>query len=172
MAIDNANLFRKIQEGDRRKDEFLATLSHELRNPLAAISNALQCMEVAADSPAIVDESRAILRRQIQYVVRLVDDLLDVSRITRGKIRLRKETVELRAIVERALDSVRSLVADRRQELIRFVARPRRPCERRSDPARASDRQPTQQCGEIHAAGRADSFADGGRRRASRNSHS
>src|SRR5205814_3280833 len=80
-------------------DLFLATLSHELRNPLAAISNALQCMEMAAGSPAIVDEARAILKRQIQYVVRLVEDLLDVSRITRGKIRLRKESVELRQIV-------------------------------------------------------------------------
>jgi signal transduction histidine kinase/DNA-binding response OmpR family regulator len=117
IAIDNANLFHKIQEGDRRKDEFLATLSHELRNPLAAISNALQCMELAADSPAVVDEARSILRRQIQYVVRLVEDLLDVSRITRGKIRLRKEIVDLRAIIERAIDGVRSLVADRRQEL-------------------------------------------------------
>jgi signal transduction histidine kinase/DNA-binding response OmpR family regulator len=117
IAIDNANLFHKIQEGDRRKDEFLATLSHELRNPLAAISNALQCMEMAADSPTIVDKARLILRRQIQHVVRLVEDLLDVSRITRGKIRLRKEIVELQAIVERAIDGVRSLVADRRQDL-------------------------------------------------------
>jgi signal transduction histidine kinase/ActR/RegA family two-component response regulator len=125
LAIDNANLVRKIQEGDRRKDEFLATLSHELRNPLAAISNALQCMELAADSPAVVDEARTILRRQIQYVVRLVEDLLDVSRITRGKIRLRKEIVELRPIVERAASAVAPLIADRRHQFsMSFPAQP------------------------------------------------
>lgn len=117
MAIDNANLVRKIQEGDRRKDEFLATLSHELRNPLAAISNALQCMEMAADSPKVVGEARTILRRQIQYVVRLVEDLLDVSRITRGKVRLRKEIVEVRPIVERAAMAVGPLVSDRGHRL-------------------------------------------------------
>ncbi len=134
VAIDNANLFRKIQEGDRRKDEFLATLSHELRNPLAAISNALECMEVAAGSPTIVEEARAILRRQIQYVVRLVDDLLDVSRITRGKIRLRKEIVELRHVVDGAMAAVRSMVDDRGHQLT--VALPDQPVHLHGDPTR------------------------------------
>jgi len=134
VAIDNANLFRKIQEGDRRKDEFLATLSHELRNPLAAISNALECMEVAADSPTIVEEARAILRRQIQYVVRLVDDLLDVSRITRGKIRLRKEIVELHHVVEGAVAAVRSMIDDRGHRLA--ISLPEQPIRLHGDPTR------------------------------------
>jgi signal transduction histidine kinase/DNA-binding response OmpR family regulator len=134
VAIDNANLFRKIQEGDRRKDEFLATLSHELRNPLAAISNALECMEVAADSPNIVEEARAILRRQILYVVRLVDDLLDVSRITRGKIRLRKEIVELRDILDGAITAVRSMVDERGHRLA--VTLPKQPVHLHGDRTR------------------------------------
>ena len=117
MALDNADLFRKVQDGDRRKDEFLATLGHELRNPLAAISNALQCMELSPVSPEVVDEARAILKRQTGHVVRLVEDLLDVSRITRGKVRLRKEVVDVATIAKRAADNVRSLVSERRQKL-------------------------------------------------------
>ena len=70
LALDNASLVRTMQEGDRRKDEFLATLSHELRNPLAAITNALQCLEIASLPPAVMGEARAILKRQIQHVVR------------------------------------------------------------------------------------------------------
>ncbi len=117
LALDNANLVRSMREGDRRKDEFLATLSHELRNPLAAITSALQCLEINSLPPEVLLEARAILKRQTQHVVRLVEDLLDVSRITRGKIRLRKENVELAALVERAVSSVRPLVDQRRQQL-------------------------------------------------------
>jgi signal transduction histidine kinase/DNA-binding response OmpR family regulator len=134
IAVDNANLFRKVQEGDRRKDEFLATLSHELRNPIAAISNALQCLEVGADSPSMVDEARTILKRQVQHVIRLVEDLLDVSRITRGKIRLRKETVELKSIVDRAVSGVRPLVAARGHDLA--VSLPATAVHLRGDPTR------------------------------------
>ncbi len=134
MALDNADLFRKVQDGDRRKDEFLATLGHELRNPLAAISNALQCMELAPVAPEVVEEARAILKRQTGHVVRLVEDLLDVSRITRGKVRLRKEVVNLATVVERALSSVRSLVADRRQDL--SVSLPPDPVLVNGDPTR------------------------------------
>jgi signal transduction histidine kinase len=134
MALDNADLFRKVQDGDRRKDEFLATLGHELRNPLAAISNALQCMELAPVAPVVVEEARAILKRQTGHVVRLVEDLLDVSRITRGKVRLRKEVVDLATVVERALSSVRSLVADRGQDL--SVSLPPDPVLVNGDPTR------------------------------------
>src|SRR5262249_428009 len=133
-AIDNADLFRKVQDGDRRKDEFLATLGHELRNPLAAISNALQCLELAPVAPDVVDEARAILRRQTAHVVRLVEDLLDVSRITRGKVRLRKEVVEAATIVERAVSNVQALVADRRQHL--SVSLPSEPVHVHGDPTR------------------------------------
>jgi signal transduction histidine kinase/DNA-binding response OmpR family regulator len=134
MAIDNADLFRKVQDGDRRKDEFLATLGHELRNPLAAISNALQCLELAPVAPVVVEEARAILRRQTAHVVRLVEDLLDVSRITRGKVRLRKEVVEAATIVERAVSNVQTLVADRRQHL--SVSLPSEPVHVHGDPTR------------------------------------
>ncbi|HEV2970211.1 MAG TPA: response regulator [Pirellulales bacterium] len=134
IAIDNANLFREVQEGDRRKDEFLATLSHELRNPIAAISNALQCLEVGADSQALVDEARSILKRQVQHVIRLVDDLLDVSRITRGKIRLRAETVELKSMIDRAVSGVRPLVAARGHDL--SVSLPETAVYLKGDPTR------------------------------------
>ncbi len=134
MALDNADLFRKVQDGDRRKDEFLATLGHELRNPLAAISNALQCMELSPVSPEVVDEARAILKRQTGHVVRLVEDLLDVSRITRGKVRLRKEVVDMATIAKRAADNVRSLVSERRQKL--SIAMPREPIHVSGDPTR------------------------------------
>ncbi len=134
MALDNADLFRKVQDGDRRKDEFLATLGHELRNPLAAISNALQCMELAPVAPDVVEEARAILKRQTSHVVRLVEDLLDVSRITRGKVRLRKEVVNVATIAERAASNVRSLVSERRQRL--SVSLPPQPISVNGDPTR------------------------------------
>ena len=102
VALDNARLYREIQEGDRRKDEFLAMLGHELRNPLAAIANALEYAYVAAGDPSAFQRSREILARQVQMMARLVDDLLDVSRITRGKIELRKEVVDLQSAVSRA----------------------------------------------------------------------
>jgi signal transduction histidine kinase len=86
IALDNARLYREIQEGDRRKDEFLAMLGHELRNPLAAINNALECFNIQAPDPQDLTEARAILGRQVKQMARLVDDLLDVSRITRGKV--------------------------------------------------------------------------------------
>ena len=141
MAIDNANLFRKLQDADRRKDEFLATLSHELRNPLAAITTALQCLEIENGSPQIVSEARTILNRQTQHVARLVEDLLDVSRITRGKVRLRKERIALWPVVNRAVAGVRSLVTSRRQQLT--VTLPPTAVYVNGDPTRlgAGDRQ-------------------------------
>ena len=96
-----------LQEADRRKDEFLATLAHELRNPLAPIRNALQVLRAGKrrrDRPS--STSRAMMERQVGQMVRLVDDLLDVSRISRGKIGLRKERVELAAVVQQAVETV------------------------------------------------------------------
>src|SRR5262249_56209623 len=80
----------------RRKDEFLATLAHELRNPLAPIRNALEIMRLSSDAEAHA-EARTIMERQLGQMVRLIDDLLDVSRITLGQVRLRNERVELAA---------------------------------------------------------------------------
>jgi signal transduction histidine kinase len=98
-----------LAEADHRKDEFLAMLAHELRNPLGAIANASYLMEQLGPSSPPLDRSVAIIRRQIQHLVRLVDDLLDVSRITRGKVELRRERLDLVEIVRSAMDTVRPL---------------------------------------------------------------
>jgi PAS domain S-box-containing protein len=103
-----------LKEADRRKDEFLATLAHELRNPLAPIRNAVQILRVrgAADPDLHSDLqwSREVIDRQVQQLTHLVDDLLDVSRITRGRIELRRERIELAAVLERALETSRPAV--------------------------------------------------------------
>ena len=90
IAIENAQLYRELRDADRRKDEFLATLAHELRNPLAPIRNGLQVLRLAGTESGMVDEARSMMERQLSQMVRLVDDLLDVSRITRNKLDLRK----------------------------------------------------------------------------------
>ncbi len=92
----------RLAETDRRKDEFLAMLAHELRNPLAPIRNSLYVLEVCPSDPQVVSEMRGIMRRQIEHLVRLVDDLLDVSRITRGLIVLRKERFDLAEVIRQA----------------------------------------------------------------------
>ncbi|MFO0575140.1 MAG: PAS domain S-box protein [Polyangia bacterium] len=106
-----------LREADRRKDEFLAMLAHELRNPLAPIRSAVEVLrQLGGAAPRLV-AARAVIDRQIEQLTHLVDDLLDVSRITRGKIRLRRERVDLLGAVSRALESVRPLVAGRHQQL-------------------------------------------------------
>ena len=98
-----------LREGDRRKDEFLATLSHELRNPLAPIRNALELMRRAGHDPALTERSLAIMERQVRQLVRLTDDLLDVSRITRNRIELRAEQIDLRAAIRGAIETIEPL---------------------------------------------------------------
>jgi len=104
---------RALQEADRRKDEFLATLSHELRNPLAPVLNAVQLLASGAPSDADRDHLHAVIHRQVQHLVRLVDDLLDVSRITSGKIALQRETVRLNDVIARAIETCGPLLAQR-----------------------------------------------------------
>jgi len=106
-----------LREADRRKDEFLAMLAHELRNPLAPIRNAVQILRRAGSSDPILQRSRDIIDRQVEHLARLVDDLLDISRITRGKIELRKESVVVADIVQRAVEQSRPLIEARRHEL-------------------------------------------------------
>jgi PAS domain S-box-containing protein len=106
-------VFRDITERQRdeqRKDEFLATLAHELRNPLAPISNALQLLRLTDDLTPAVTHMREIMERQVNHLVRLVDDLLEISRITRGKIELRKERVDLIAVVGNAVETSRPVI--------------------------------------------------------------
>src|SRR5262249_2321856 len=106
MACERLRLIEQLREADRRKDEFLATLAHELRNPLAPIRNSLQILQLPQVDAVTAERSREMLERQVQYLVRLVDDLLDVSRVMRGKIELRKERVQLAAVIARAVETV------------------------------------------------------------------
>jgi len=110
VAIENATLYQAVQKADRDKDVFLATLAHELRNPLAAISNGVALIELAPDQPARVRHAGAIMQRQIGQLARLVDDLLDVARISTGKIALQRSPVRLAAIVESAIEVSRPLI--------------------------------------------------------------
>ena len=110
VAIENAKLLAALRESDRHKDEFLAILAHELRNPLAPIRNAIQIVRRKGSASPELQWATEIIDRQIQQMARLVDDLLDVSRITRGKIELRKERVELATIISSAVEASRPLI--------------------------------------------------------------
>jgi signal transduction histidine kinase len=98
-----------LQEADRRKDEFLATLAHELRNPLAPLRSALEVLSRRPDD-AIVEQMRGMMQRQVKHMVRLVDDLLDVSRISRNVLELRREWVDLGAVVDVAVETAGPLI--------------------------------------------------------------
>ncbi len=113
MAVDvteRMKMEESLKDADRRKDEFLATLAHELRNPLAPISNALHILRLSGDLPPAAERVRDIMERQVNHLLRLVEDLLEVSRVTRGKIDLRKEPVELARVIESAVDTSRPLI--------------------------------------------------------------
>jgi PAS domain S-box-containing protein len=101
----------------RRKDEFLAMLSHELRNPLAPISNAVQLLRLQKDESGLQQRARTIIERQLAQLVHLVDDLLEVSRISTGRIHLQRGPLDLRAILERSVETVRPLIEQRRHAL-------------------------------------------------------
>jgi K+-sensing histidine kinase KdpD len=129
VALENARLYTTVRQqkeqleeaverarlADRRKDEFLAMLGHELRNPLAPIATALDLMNLKG-STALTQE-REVIRRQVDHLARLVDDLLDVSRITRGKIQLIREPVEVAAVLAKAIEMASPLFEKRMQEL-------------------------------------------------------
>ena len=135
VCFDVGELARARRDADaanRAKDEFLAMLGHELRNPLAPILTALQLMRLKA--PPGVDKERAIIERQVKHLVGLVDDLLDVSRITGGKIELRRERVELARVVARAIEMASPLLEQQRHDL--QVAVPRQGLALDADPGR------------------------------------
>src|SRR5260370_23755395 len=120
MAIDITDRLRAeeaLKEANRRKDEFLATLAHELRNPLAPIRNALQVLKQPDLDAATAGRFQDMAERQVRHMARLLDDLLDVSRISRGLIELRKEPVDVAAPIGRTTDAVRSVVEERRPHL-------------------------------------------------------
>ena len=115
-AIENARLYEELRGNDRRKDEFLAMLAHELRNPLSAILNAVALGSGEASSEDLA-WSMEVIQRQLRQLTRLIDDLLDVSRITRGKVQLRKEALDASHVLQRAVEAVRGLIEERRHEL-------------------------------------------------------
>jgi signal transduction histidine kinase len=99
-----------LLDADRRKDEFLATLSHELRNPLAPIRAAVEIMRLAHTDPELVEKARATIERQLLHLVRITDDLLDVARITQNRVELRRERLDLRAVIDAALEACRPMI--------------------------------------------------------------
>jgi PAS domain S-box-containing protein len=111
----------RLAENDRRKDEFLAMLAHELRNPLSSINNAVQLfgkLETEDD----LEWAKGVVQRQVRHLARLIDDLLDASRISRGKISLRTDVVDLSPIIGAAVETVRPLMEERRHELSLSIA--------------------------------------------------
>jgi signal transduction histidine kinase len=116
-VAERARIERALKEADRHKDEFLAMLAHELRNPLAPLQNAVQIMQRRPSIDPQLVWMREIIERQLAHLSRLVDDLLDVSRITRGKISLTREPLQLEVLIARALETVQPLLTERRHEL-------------------------------------------------------
>jgi PAS domain S-box-containing protein len=107
-----------LQEADKRKNEFIAILAHELRNPLAPVKNALEILKRLSADNKTIESTTAILDRQVGQLTRLVDDLLDIHRITRGKIELRRAKNDLRPIVSQAAEMIRPMCENRRQDLV------------------------------------------------------
>jgi PAS domain S-box-containing protein len=125
-VAERQRLAEQLEEANHRKNEFLAMLGHELRNPLAPVMNAVEMIRLRAGDNPEVERARIVIERQVGHMARLVDDLLDVSRITRGVVELRREPVNLTAIVEAAFNSCRSLFEASRQQL--SVALTPEPC--------------------------------------------
>jgi PAS domain S-box-containing protein len=134
IAIENATLLATLKETDRRKDEFLAMLAHELRNPLAPIRNAVQIFRGKGLPVPELQWATEVIDRQVHQMTRLVDDLLDVSRITRGKVELRKELVDLGTVVSNAVEASRPLIEKWGHELT--VTIPPQPIRLEADPTR------------------------------------
>jgi signal transduction histidine kinase len=131
---ERARVELALKEADRHKDEFLAMLAHELRNPLAPIYNAVQLMRrKSVDDPQLV-WSRDVIERQTMHLSRLVDDLLDVSRITRGKINLTKELLDITNLISRAVETTHPLVVERAHDLVIDI--PDEPLHVLGDPTR------------------------------------
>ena len=131
---ERARIEDELRETDRRKDEFLAALAHELRNPLAPISNTLHLLRTRGEKDAEVRRAHDVMRRQVQHLTRLVDDLLDVSRITRGKVTLRKEIVELDTVIRSAVETSRPWIEAAGHSL--ELSLPSTPIQLHADPVR------------------------------------
>jgi len=115
---ERERLVARLREQDQHKDEFLATLAHELRNPLAPIRNGLQILRLARGDTEKTETVRLMMERQVGQMVHLIDDLLDLSRISRGKIDLRRERIELARVIERAIETSRPAIENAGHELV------------------------------------------------------
>ncbi|HUQ72929.1 MAG TPA: response regulator [Planctomycetaceae bacterium] len=133
-ALDNALLHEELQKADRQKVDFLSMLAHELRNPLAPICNAVQLLRLQATDDAELQWSSDVIDRQVAQMVRLVDDLLDVSRITSGKIRLQRQVMDVTRAVNHAVEASQPLIEERNHRL--SVVIPARPVWVDGDEAR------------------------------------
>ncbi len=140
LAVEDVSALREradeLAEANRNKDEFLATLAHELRNPLAPIRNAVQFLGMAGVTEADAIAGREVISRQVTVMVRLIDDLLDMSRISRNKLDIRKESVTLASVLESAVESSRSLILANGHQLTVDVMP--EPIELEADPIRLS----------------------------------
>ncbi|HYD19668.1 MAG TPA: PAS domain-containing protein [Patescibacteria group bacterium] len=116
-SIERVRHEAMLVEADRKKDEFLATLAHELRNPLAPIRNALHIFQSPTAAPDTIERARELIGRQVTQMVRLVDDLMDISRITHGKIELRRDPVLLADIIHNAVETCQPLLTEKRHSL-------------------------------------------------------
>ncbi|HEX5101603.1 MAG TPA: ATP-binding protein, partial [Polyangiaceae bacterium] len=141
VAIDSARLYEQraklideLRESDRRKGEFIATLSHELRNPLAPLRNALHALHLLGSTAPSAARLREMLERQVDHLVRLVDDLLEVSRINRGTFELRRQHVELESVIQSALETTEPLYSAGARQL--EVKLPDEPVVLDGDPVR------------------------------------
>ncbi|MBC7841590.1 MAG: PAS domain-containing protein [Gemmatimonadaceae bacterium] len=110
VEVERSRAEAALRDADRRKDEFLATLAHELRNPLAPIRNGLEIIRIAGTDATVVERARAMMDRQMHQMVRLVDDLLDVSRISSGKLELQRERFDLALMLDIAIETARPLI--------------------------------------------------------------
>jgi signal transduction histidine kinase/DNA-binding response OmpR family regulator len=117
IALDNARLYRKVEAADRQKNEFLSMLAHELRNPLAPVHNAVRLLQLKVPDHPDVGWATGVIDRQVTHMVRLVDDLLDVSRITQGKIHLQSEPIELVALLRQVVEDLGPVFARGQQRV-------------------------------------------------------
>jgi PAS domain S-box-containing protein len=117
-AYERLWLMERLRQADHKKDEFLATLAHELRNPLAPVRTGLQLIQMAGGKVEEIEKARTMMERQVAQIVRLVDDLMDLTRISRGKIELKKQPVELAVVVNNAVETARPLIKEMGHELI------------------------------------------------------
>jgi signal transduction histidine kinase/DNA-binding response OmpR family regulator len=131
---DLRRLNEELAQANRRKTEFLATLAHELRNPLAPLSNGLHLMRMASTKPELLEKTRQMMERQIQHMVHLVDDLLDVARISTGKVELRRQRIDLQDVVATAVETSASLIDSGGHKLT--VEVPQQPLPMDADPTR------------------------------------